>query len=267
MSLGVERFRGRKGYGDLRPWWAHEDREISDVISRGEKRARRCFWRRITATKKPDPIAALRLALGLHYGPLLDLQTQEAFDAYWTDALLREVAERWAVSRRTARCASASVIQARHHLEADAVMYARTLREIAMDPSQPAAARVRASVEGLAIAGVSAIAVDEIPQAIGSSIRITGQESVEQLEALLPQIAQLVPDLNRARLMTEYVFKRLAVLDPERHGTKVQHQMSGNLGVVAATLAEVRERKAAALAGEPVLRVLAEIPDAEDEAA
>jgi hypothetical protein len=248
-----KRYRARAGYGDRRPWWASEDRELCAYaeLSKGEQRARGLFHALTHPAAQAEPLEpekALRQALGLDAGPIPDVQTQEAFDAYWSPDHVKSVAARWLASRLTRAYVPAEAHRARRRIEAAAPGAARVLIEIAHNPDVPAAARVRACTSILdrcksMPAELGAAEMHELAKAL--------PDDVKALERELAEIPTREKDLNRARLMIEVVRFRLKALAPEIYGDQlhlaVSHAPDLGQALAAARSRALPERRGAAI--------------------
>lgn len=160
----------KKTLFDRRRLWASADRELvlwerpdgddsTPSLSGGERAARRRFADLVTGGPKTppvDPVTALRHALDLTGGNIPEYETREQFDAYWTDARLIEIANRWRESRFFRHLARAQVQAAHSKLGAAAEAAANTLVEIALNEKASTNARVKAAATILGSVGIIA---------------------------------------------------------------------------------------------------------------
>lgn len=230
---------------DRRAFWVSADRELVayENLRKGERRARRTFWRLLQRGMKP--VDALWEAAGLCDGPIPELhKTEDEFRAVWTESAIHEAAERWKLSRLTQRCAAAPVRTAVTKLEEAGPDFADTLIEIARNKQAKDSDRRAASRDGLLLLGVK-LQEPSAPEA--SPFLLTGNETTKELEILLLRVAQKEPDTNRARLMTETIHRLLEAKDPQKWGKKLTVESNGGAGL-AAILLEMDARRDAALA-------------------
>lgn len=230
---------------DRRRFWAAPERELVayDEMRKGEQRARRRFWRLVQ--RGMDPVEALQESIGLIDGPIPEFQTKKQFNAYWTPERLKETADRWKTSRLTQRCAAAPVTTAITMLEDAAPEMAAVLIQTARDPKSKPNDKRQSARDALVLAGAK---IDRsVPEKASSPIVLTGNETPEQLEAMLLRVAQAEPDPNRARLMSETIRALLKVKMPEKWGDKLEVKNTGVIGL-AGILVDMDARRDAAIA-------------------
>lgn len=141
---------------DRRQLWAREERELRgwDGLSGGEQRARDKFARLIAdGTPKAD---ALKAALGIDRGHLVEVETLEQFECYWAPDLIDTIADRWTGSAYFRTFASAAIRGAQNKAAAHADRFVQTLVDICNKPKASDSAKARAALGGLGIVGLVA---------------------------------------------------------------------------------------------------------------
>lgn len=248
---------------DRRRFWADPKRELVgfNELRGGEITSRRRFWRLFRKRGVPPHLAVWE-ALGLSDGPIPELEDQEAFRAYWTDAVLQEIAARWSTSRLTQQCAAEPVKTAIGKMEDAGPDFADTIITTARDPNAKDSDRIKAAKIGLEVLGIKIDPKARPPEV--SPFLLTGNESPEQLEQMLLQIAQKEPDANRARLLSENIIRILEAKMPDVWGKRLRVENSGHVGL-GMILAEMDAKRATAITAEPVREALPAATEADDE--
>lgn len=130
---------------DRRKMWTVDGPASARVISRGERRARWLFWKRLADDRYPISAAgAVAHALGLRLGPILEIETREKFDAYWSRARLDRIAKQWQLEPMGPEFSAARGRQVKEALIQDLDQDVALLKRISRDTTATTSARVAA---------------------------------------------------------------------------------------------------------------------------
>lgn len=197
---------------DFRVVWSGEGRDPNFVhrMTGGERRARRKYFARLAQKRHTaDKAAAVAYALGLHYGPIPELQTEAEFTAYWTRERLTAIAKRWDLEPVGASFAAAKMREARECYLREAPQIADELTRIGKDKNVPWTARVNA------LLGAARMASEACPTTVEDlGLPPLIAENWNEILALLPQIAARIPNEKRAEMIIGAIREWLAVTKP-----------------------------------------------------
>jgi hypothetical protein len=176
------------GTKDRRLSWVKPERDIVpwDELTRAERSRRTRFYRMVSRGVHGE--VALREVLELGLGPVPS-QTQEEFQATWTQDFLVDLSDRWKRSPHFRGYAKNRTDAAKDDLCSRAPEFAQVLYDVALDPDETGAARVKAAHVALMLAGL--IAGEKPLGDVRNMKEILKQRTRDALEASRAQEARL----------------------------------------------------------------------------